>query len=152
MGWFGDGPRPARPYSWPSQLDYLRQLYAAGIDDLNARAKSFGFASFDAMPAQGVPSRDSVLRQLHAQEAQAFDGKGEDHQPFFLTLLDHLTEACFGDPVYGGNKGWVYWKAIGFTGPAYVAATGPAPGNGWTPRDMTQQFDPNKTWADWTIP
>jgi hypothetical protein len=165
IGWFGDGPRPTRPYPWPSELERLRDLYAKGIADLDQRSQSLGAPKFFYQLAKdppGLSPRDLVLRQLYADEVNAFNGQGENGrvgdngvrapgQPFFLTFIDHVIEASFGDPAYGGNKDFIYWKAISFTGPAYLAGGGPVAGNGWTPRDMTQEFDPKKTWGDWTV-
>jgi len=134
IGWYGDGPRPTRPYAWPGELQRLQQLYREGVAALDAAAAP---QTFDAAPQ---PQRESILRALQAQEAMQYDGQGEGNQPFFLTLLDHVAEACFGDPVYGGNQNWVYWRMIGFSGPSFVNAGGPGPGQGWTAGDMAQQF------------
>jgi hypothetical protein len=134
MGWYGDAPRPTRPYAWPSELQRLQNLYAAGIEGLDAAVAP---NTFDTAPP---PLREAVLRELHAREAAQYGGKGEGAQPFFLTLLDHVAQACFGDPVYGGNPDWVYWRMIGFTGPSFVDGGGPGPGQGWTADDMAGQF------------
>jgi hypothetical protein len=134
IGWYGDGPRPTRPYAWPSELQRLQQLYRDGVAALDAATSP---QTFDTAPQ---PQRETVLRALQAQEMLQYDGRGEGSQPFFLTLLDHVAQACFGDPVYGGNRGWVYWRMIGFSGPSFVNAGGPGPGQGWTADDMASQF------------
>lgn len=134
IGWYGDGPRPTRPWPWPSELQRLQRLYRDGVAALDAAASP---QTFDAAPAV---QRESILRALQAQESMQYNGKGEGNQPFFLTLLDHVAQACFGDPVYGGNRGWVYWRMIGFTGPSFVNAGGPGPNQGWTADDMASQF------------
>jgi Gluconate 2-dehydrogenase subunit 3 len=134
IGWYGDGPRPTRPYPWPAELQRLQQLYTAGIAVLDNAVAPL---TFDTAPG---PQREAVLRALHAEEAAQYDGRGEGKQPFFLTFLDHVAQACFGDPVYGGNPNWVYWRMIGFTGPSFVDAGGPGPGQGWTADDMAGQF------------
>jgi hypothetical protein len=134
MAWFGDGPRPTRPTPWPSELLRLQALYRNGVVTLDRAAAPDGF---DTAPAA---QRELILRALHAQEAQQYDFKGEGNQPFFFTLLDHVAQACFGDPVYGGNRDWVYWRMIGFSGPSFVSFAGPGPGQGWTADDMAGQF------------
>jgi hypothetical protein len=134
IAWYGDVPRPTRPYAWPSELQRLQTLYRNGVAALDAAAAPL---SFDAAPQ---PQRDVILRLLQAEEVLQYDGRGEGNQPFFLTLLDHVAEACFGDPVYGGNQGWVYWRMIAFTGPSFVNAGGPGPNQGWTADDMASQF------------
>lgn len=139
IGWFGDGPRATRPYAWPSELERLQKLYTDGVAALNTAAGG------DFSAAASAPVREPILRARQVSEVNAFNGKGEDNQPFFLTLLDHVAQACFGDPVYGGNQGYSYWDLIDFTGPSYINAGGPGPGQGWTAKDMTQQFDRTKT-------
>jgi hypothetical protein len=134
IGWYGDGPRATRPYPWPAELQRLQQLYRSGIAALDNAVAPL---TFDAAPAA---VREATLRALHAEEAAQYDGKGEGHQPFFFTLLDHVAQACFGDPVYGGNPDWVYWRMIGFSGPSFVDAGGPGPDQGWTADDMAGQF------------
>ncbi|MEA2646395.1 MAG: hypothetical protein QOE92_1478 [Chloroflexota bacterium] len=84
------------------------------------------------------------MRQLQGQEAGAYDGQGEGNQPFFMTFLDHVAEACFGDPVYGGNRDYAYWDMINFSGPSYIDGGGPRPGQGWSAEDMTAGFDRTK--------
>ena len=134
-GWFGDLPRPPlRPEPWPSELLRLQRLYRAGVLALDAAASPL---TFDTLPEVG---REAILRQLHAQEANAYDGQGEGRQPFFLTFLDHMAQACFGDPVYGGNREFAYWEMIGHTGPSFINAGGPGPGQGWTAEQMTGPF------------
>jgi hypothetical protein len=134
IAWYGDAPRPTRPFAWPSELLRLQQLYRAGVASLDATTAP---QTFDTAPQ---PQREAALRALQAQEMLQYDGRGEGNQPFFLTLLDHLAQACFGDPVYGGNQGWVYWRMIGFSGPSFVNAGGPGPNQGWTADDMAAQF------------
>jgi hypothetical protein len=134
IGWFGDGPRPTRPHPWPSELQRLQRLYAEGIAALDSAVAPL---TFDTSPA---PLREATLRAMHAQEAAAYNGRGEGNQPFLLTLLDHVAQACFGDPVYGGNRDWVYWRMIGFSGPSFVSFGGPGPRQGWTADDMAGQF------------
>lgn len=128
-GWFGD---PGR--SWPSELARLQKLYRDGVAALDAACPPAGFA---AAPAS---QQESVLRSLQAAEVASYNGQGEGRQPFFLTFLDHLAEACFGDPVYGGNAAWVYWDMLNFSGPSFVNAGGPGPGQGWTWQQMTGPF------------
>lgn len=141
MGWFGDpGPRPTRPRPWPSELRRLQQLYVQGVADLDTAARGLlgSAAAFDTAPA---PVQETILRSRHAEEAASYDGRGEGGQPFFLTMLDHVAQACFGDPIYGGNRDWVYWEMINFSGPSFIDGGGPGPGQGWTWRDLSGPFD-----------
>ena len=140
IGWFGDYPRPTRPYSWTGELERLQKLYVAGVAALNAAVPGGDFSA----PAVAA-LREPVLRTMQANEVTVYNGKGENGQPFFMTLLDHIAQACFGDPIYGGNKDYVYWDMIDFTGPSYINSGGPGPGQGWSAKDMTAQFDRSQT-------
>ena len=148
IGWYGDGPRPSRPYAWPSELERLQKLYRDGVSALDSAVPGGDFSA----PSAAL-LREPVLRAMQLDETHQYNLKGEGNQPFFLTLLDHVAQACFGDPIYGGNGGndatgknrWIYWKLIGFTGPSFINAGGPGPGQGWTADDMTRQFDPGRT-------
>jgi gluconate 2-dehydrogenase subunit 3-like protein len=136
IAWYGDPlPRPTRPNAWPSELERLQALYRAGIAALDAAVAPLRFDDIAA-----APLREPVLRTLQAGEAAQTFGHGETGEPFFHTFLGHLAEACFGDPVYGGNRDWVYWEMCGFTGPSFIADAGPVPGNGWTAEQMTSGF------------
>ena len=136
IAWYGDPfARPTRPQPWPSELVRLQTLYRDGVAALDAAVAPL---TFDA-PAAAV-LREPVLRRLQAAEAAQLAGRGETGEPFFHTFLGHVAEACFGDPVYGGNRGWVYWDVCGFTGPSFIASAGQIPGNGWTAEQMTAGF------------
>jgi hypothetical protein len=139
IGWYGDVPRATRPYAWPSELERLQGLYISGVATLDTAAGG------DFSAAAAAPLREPILRAQQLSEVTAYNGKGENGQPFFLTFLDHVAQACFGDPIYGGNQGYVYWDMIDFTGPSYINSGGPGPGQGWTAKDMTTKFDRTKT-------
>lgn len=49
--------------------------------------------------------QDESLRKLEKERPQFFD-----------SLLALTLEGFFGDPIYGGNRGMVGWKLIGFPG------------------------------------
>ena len=96
----------------------------------------------------------AILSAMYTQEVNQYNANplssdprqgAEGNQPFVLTLLDHVVEASFGDPAYGGNKNYVYWDMINFTGPSYIDGGGPSPGQGWSWKDMRAPFDRRKT-------
>jgi len=38
----------------------------------------------------------------------------------YIGITQQLTQACYADPLYGGNRGKVFWKLIGYPGlPAF---------------------------------
>ena len=148
IGWLGDAAaRATRPYPWPGELARLQGLYQAGVAALDAAAFPLTFDTATSVV------QNAILAARHAQEVGTYNANpassdphqgAEGNQPFFLTLLDHVVEACFGDPVYGGNKDYVYWDMINFSGPSYISPGGPTPGQGWTWKDMTAPFDRTK--------
>jgi hypothetical protein len=159
MGWFGDNrTRPTRPFKWPSELAKLQKLYQDGVVALD------GMAFPTASNLVTLPVQTVILTTLYTQEFNQYNANpltqndpyqgaensvnsNNRHQPFFFTMLDHVCEACFGDPVYGGNKSYVYWDMINFTGPSYINKNGPAPGQGWSWFDMTTPYDRTKVVA-----
>jgi hypothetical protein len=162
MGWFGDNQtRPTRAYKWPpatsgnpTALPEIRinppgrllKLYQDGVAALDAAAGGdFTAIPFAAQTAILVTRYALEVTQFNASPLSTDPWQGsEGNEPFFLTMLDHVCEACFGDPVYGGNKNYAYWEMINFTGPSYIATGGPAPGQGWSAKDMTAPFDRTK--------
>ena len=79
---------PAREFNGP--VVGFQERYRTGLAALGA-----DFADVDP---------DTQDRRLAADEA-------------FRTLLhEHTCEACYGDPVYGGNRDGAGWRAIRFAG------------------------------------
>jgi gluconate 2-dehydrogenase gamma chain len=82
----------------------------------------------------GIAAADTACRQrygkrfdeLAANEADGFlhevaGGKVMDERVPLTSWFNELvyplfTQACFADPVYGGNAGKVFWKMIGYPG------------------------------------
>ena len=64
---------------------------------------------------------DSVTRNqlLTALESNDVSLAGIDSKMFFDQVLANTMEGFFADPIYGGNKGMVSWKMIGFPGARY---------------------------------
>ena len=64
-------------------------------------------------------AQDGFLKQeLEANGLGDLDGVPAS--TFFAQFLEMTVQGYFSDPVYGGNKDMVAWKAIGFPG-AYDA-------------------------------
>jgi gluconate 2-dehydrogenase gamma chain len=82
----------------------------------------------------GIKAADSACRQRHGMnfseltegDADVFlrdiaDGKVSDSRVPLATWFNDLVyplfaQACFADPIYGGNVGKVFWKMIGYPG------------------------------------
>ncbi|MGH7768999.1 MAG: gluconate 2-dehydrogenase subunit 3 family protein [Candidatus Binatia bacterium] len=75
--------------------------------DLYAREK-FG-AKFVKL---GGADQDAVLLDFESGRIPRFK-KGAD---FFETVRCHVLEGVFGEPQYGGNRGLIGWRLVGFPG------------------------------------
>jgi gluconate 2-dehydrogenase gamma chain len=88
---------------------YRRSL--AALDRLSrGRFAGKGFAEI----ASG--EQDILIAGLESGEVQL---DSTDGRAFFEILLENTKEGFFADPVYGGNRGMVGWKMIGFPGARY---------------------------------
>jgi gluconate 2-dehydrogenase gamma chain len=108
---YRNGPfLPAKPehgYQLPLSP---REYFAAGIKAANAwSVKTYG-KTFDRIsPAD----RAAALTAMETGQAQ-FDGL--EAKPFFEALLQSAMEGFFADPMYGGNRGKVSWRMLGYPG------------------------------------
>ena len=119
-GPFGQGARRYNKGPWAQgkpQLGYQlpltpEQYFKAGIEAANAAcAARFGGKPFDQItPAQA----EAFLNDLAG-------GKLSDPRVPLTAWFNELVyplfnQACFADPIYGGNYGKVFWKMIGYPG------------------------------------
>jgi gluconate 2-dehydrogenase gamma chain len=87
------------------------QFFKAGIAAANAACQTRFGKDFDALtPADA----DQFLRDLSA-------GKVADPRVPLAEWFNELAyplfvQACFADPIYGGNNGKVFWRMIGYPG------------------------------------
>ena len=108
---YRNGPfLPAKPVHGYQLPLTPREYFAAGIKCANAwSAKTYG-KSFDRLtPAD----RAAALTAMETGSAQ-FDGF--DSKVFFEALLQSAMEGFFADPMYGGNRGKVSWRMVGYPG------------------------------------
>ncbi|MCW5294067.1 gluconate 2-dehydrogenase subunit 3 family protein [Verminephrobacter eiseniae] len=87
------------------------QFYKAGVQAANHQAqKKFG-KTFDQLPSADA---DAFLNEIAGGKI------GDDDIPlasWFNDLVYPLfTQACYADPLYGGNGDKVFWKMIGYPG------------------------------------
>lgn len=87
------------------------QLCKVGIAAANAACLREHGKAFDQLDAAQA---DAFLKDLHS-------GKVVDErlslQSWFNDLIYPLfQQACFSDPMYGGNRGKAFWKLIGYPG------------------------------------
>jgi gluconate 2-dehydrogenase gamma chain len=122
-GGFGHGERLYRQPPWrlgKPQLGYQLPLTPAQFF-------STGVATTQSASVKNLSKR---FEELASVEADAFlidvaAGKFDDERlsvaHWFNDLVYPLfTQACFADPLYGGNRDKVFWKLIGYPGlPAF---------------------------------
>jgi hypothetical protein len=84
----GSNGDPARELNGP--VVGLQERYRVGLAELGTDFASLGAAEQDAR-LDAVPD-------------------------FKALLYEHACEACYGDPVYGGNRGSADWQRIDFVG------------------------------------
>jgi gluconate 2-dehydrogenase gamma chain len=125
--------------AWQERVREARVLYRDGVrtlDDLSREAYGAAFA------ALSTDQQDSVLGRLETlaarrergtlveadeqvDEKSSLGGAPPSNQPvttdglgFFDTLVLHVRQGFYADPVYGGNRDRIGWKVIGYPGPA----------------------------------
>jgi gluconate 2-dehydrogenase gamma chain len=118
-GGLGHGERLYRGAPWSSgnpQFGYQlpltpEQFFKAGIEAAQtACTERFG-KRFEALAAQDA---DRFLRDL--AEGKVASNRMPLASWFNETLYPLFVQACFADPVYGGNQGKVFWKLVGYPG------------------------------------
>ena len=118
-GGFGQGERLYMRGPWKKgkpQLGYQLPLtpelfFKAGIAAANAACKARFSKNFFALPAADA---DAFLKDIAT-------GKVSDPRvPLGLWFNDLVyplfAQACFADPIYGGNQDKVFWRMIGYPG------------------------------------
>jgi gluconate 2-dehydrogenase gamma chain len=103
---------------------HLQGLYRAGLAGLDDSCVEQHGRRFVELASR---EQDAVLDQLSQGEwddaiaaERAQRGTGDVDAGllpyFFAVVCQHVVEGTFGDPVYGGNRGTVGWRMIGFPG------------------------------------
>lgn len=91
------------------------QFYKAGVTATQAAcSRRFGlrFEELDPVRADGF-LQDIAASRVHGGRVPLAQWFNELVYPLF-------TQACYADPLYGGNRGKVFWKLIGYPGlPAF---------------------------------
>lgn len=110
--WYMQGPfHPDAVPEMGYQLNQSpRQAYRHGIQDCDDWCKKKHgkvFAQLD----RGV--QEQVLKDMQGNKLQF---ESVPANTFFNYLLSNTKEGFFADPMYGGNKGMVGWKLVGFPG------------------------------------
>jgi len=87
-----------------------QEVYRIAIREIDQHCR----ATFDRPFAQLAPEAQlSLLRQLEKDEVAL---TSLSSKLFFDLLWRNTEEGYFADPLYGGNRGMVGWKLLGFPG------------------------------------
>ncbi len=71
-----------------------------------------------AQPASpGLPTQVGVVER---QVAGLNPSRAADLPTFFALVHAHTMEGLFADPIYGGNRDFAGWRAVGYPGAYYV--------------------------------
>jgi gluconate 2-dehydrogenase gamma chain len=122
-GGFGRGDRLYRQGPWRAgkpQLGYQspmtpEQFFKSGIAAVQAASNARFGKPYEALALEDA---DALLNDLAA-------GKVADARIPLATWFNELVyplflQACFADPLYGGNRGKAFWKVVGYPGlPAF---------------------------------
>jgi gluconate 2-dehydrogenase gamma chain len=123
---------------WAERVRTMRATYAEGVWKLDALSDELCGAPFVELTEE---RQDDVLRSLEASEqapvaepepateamtaapieVRLQQAKAEAHMTFFELLVAHTSQGYYSDPIYGGNRDRVGWKAIGWHGPDSLA-------------------------------
>lgn len=87
-----------------------QELYRIGIQEINAHCRAKYEKPFDQLSPE---RQDEVLKALEQDKVEL---PSMSSKLFFDMLWRNTEEGYFADPLYGGNRGKVGWKLIGFPG------------------------------------
>ena len=89
-----------------------QEIYRAGIRETNQYCRAQHDKLFELL---SVSQQDEVLRGLEHGKVEL---PSLSSRLFFDLLWRNTEEGYFADPMYGGNRGKVGWKLLGFPGVA----------------------------------
>ncbi len=89
-----------------------QEIYRTGIRETNLYCRAQHDKLFEFLP---VSQQDEVLQALEHGKVEL---PSLSSRLFFGLLWRNTEEGYFADPMYGGNRGKVGWKLLGFPGVA----------------------------------
>ena len=87
-----------------------QEIYRIGIREINDYCRACHEKPFEQL---APPKQEEVLKALEKGEV---DLPSLSSKLFFDLLWRNTEEGFFADPIYGGNRGKVGWKLVGFPG------------------------------------
>jgi len=97
--------------SFASALAKEKAAFADGLAATDALARSRHGSVFAEL---GAAKKDEVLTAMENNDAAGFK---PDSRTFFYRVRQLTLEGMFGDPFYGGNRGFAGWDLIRYPGP-----------------------------------
>jgi gluconate 2-dehydrogenase gamma chain len=95
-------------------LSGSREAYRVGLAALDRYARYSRGAPFTSLPPR---EQDSLLIDVQNGGATGSGaGFAGSSGAFFNLVKGHVWQATFGDPVYGGNAGYIGWTLLGYPG------------------------------------
>ena len=107
--------------AWRKRIEILRKTYADGIAALDALSRERFGVGFTALDEQRQDQALAAVERGDAKEDEPpplQQSLAETELAFVPLLALHTRQGFYADPIYGGNKGHVGWKVIGFPGPS----------------------------------
>ena len=125
--------------AWQQRIDLAREKYVHGVTELDRLAQQRHGSPFVDLAED---QQDAVLRSIEDPSAETGAGASrgahaiayggpvepalqqtntESELEFFPLLVAHTRQGFLADPVYGGNRDRLGWRAIGFPGPSSLA-------------------------------
>jgi gluconate 2-dehydrogenase gamma chain len=89
-----------------------QEIYRIGIREINDYCRAQHDKLFEHLP---LAAQDEVLQALEKSKVEL---PSLSSKLFFDLLWRNTEEGYFADPMYGGNRGKVGWKLLGFPGVA----------------------------------
>jgi len=93
-----------------------RAAFASGLAVIDAEARSRHGAFFADLDDS---KKDSLLGAMENNQAAGFT---PDSRTYFNRIRQLTLEGMFGDPFYGGNRGFAGWDLIRYPGPRLAVA------------------------------
>jgi len=87
-----------------------QEIYRIGIREINDHCRATYEKPFDQLKLE---RQDEILKALEKDEIAL---PSLSSKLFFNLLWRNTEEGYFADPMYGGNRGKVGWKLLGFPG------------------------------------
>jgi gluconate 2-dehydrogenase gamma chain len=118
-GGFGHGENLYMRGPWQQgkpQLGYQlpltpEQFFKAGVAAASAACRARFGKNFDVLPASDA---DAFLHDLSA--GKVTDDRVPLREWFNELVYPLFVQACFADPIYGGNANKVFWRMVGYPG------------------------------------